>query len=94
MVKLLKQLTNYVDKEGNEKTATNFFVECGGERIPIEVRYFNGPDGEPDRNYRARKMVLSSHAEELPSKKATKDDEVKPASQTASLTPISDDLPF
>lgn len=72
MVKLLKQLSNYVDKEGNEKTATNFFVECGGERIPVEVRYFNGPDGEPDRYYRARKMVLASHAEELPKKKKVK----------------------
>ncbi len=63
-VQLFKKLNDYVDKNGEEKTATNFYVKCGDSMIPIEVRYFQGLDGV-DPNYRGRKMVMSSFAEEL-----------------------------
>lgn len=29
-VKLWKKQAKYVDKDGQERTATNFFVQCGG----------------------------------------------------------------
>lgn len=63
-VQLLKQFHNYVDKKGEERTATNFYVKCGDSMIPVEVRYFPNDEGV-DPNYRARKMVLSSFAEEF-----------------------------
>lgn len=146
MVELFKQLSDYTDKDGKKRTATNFFLQCGSVLIPIEVKYFKdkkNPD-TPDMNYRGRKMILSAVAVELPKKEKKDlpeekscpicghpmivddregdesiyflcencgcsfvcysdgtervlnhiDDEVKPASQTASLTPISDDLPI
>lgn len=70
MVELFKQLSDYTDKDGNKKTATNFFLKIGSDFIPIEVRYFKdkkNPD-TPDKNYRGRKMVLSAFAVELPKK--------------------------
>ena len=65
---LFKKNSTYKDKDGNEKTATNFYLKCGDELIPIEVRYYEGKDGTPDPNYRSRKSVLSAFAEVLPDK--------------------------
>ena len=39
-VKLWKKQAQYVDKDGQERTATNFFVQCGGIMVPVEVKFF------------------------------------------------------
>lgn len=64
-VQLFKKLSNYKDKDGKERTATNFMIKCGDYYIPIEVKYFAGKDDEYDPNFRARKMVLSAFADAL-----------------------------
>jgi hypothetical protein len=65
MVKLLKQISTYKDKDGNDKTATNFSLQCGDTRIPIEVKYFENKETGRDPAFAGRKMVLSSYAEEV-----------------------------
>lgn len=69
-VKLLKQNSRYTSKEGEEKTAVNFYLQCGNERIPIEAKYFENDEGK-DPNYRARRTVMSAFAESLPDKEPT-----------------------
>lgn len=67
-VELLKKVGKYTDKrDGKEKPFTNFFVKCGSELIPVEVKFYEGEDGK-DPRYSARKAVLSAFAEELPEK--------------------------
>ena len=67
-VKLFKQKSNYKDKKsGEEKTAINFFLQCGDSTIPIEVKYFK-KDGEIDKAFVSRKQVLSAFAESIPDK--------------------------
>lgn len=74
VLELFKQISNYTDKEGKERTATNFYLKCGEEMIPIEVRYFKDKQDNQkiDGNYRARKLVLSAFATELPKKQKNK----------------------
>ena len=69
MVKLFKQEGTYVNNEGKEKRFTNFFIECGDTRVPIEVSYFPQDkfDGR-DPNYAGRKEVVKAFAENLPAK--------------------------
>lgn len=43
-VKLLKRKVPYVDKEGKDRIATNFFLRCGDVMIPIEVKYFENKE--------------------------------------------------
>ena len=65
-VKLFKEKGKYNDKKtGEEKTYTNFFVQCGDKRIAIEPKYF-GTDDKPDKSYSGRKQVLDAFAELLP----------------------------
>lgn len=66
-VKLFKQISHYV-KDGETKTATNFFVQCGETMVPIEVKYFENKETGRDNLFTGRKMVLSSYAETLPEK--------------------------
>lgn len=68
-VELFKKMSTYKNKDGEEKIATNFYIKCGNELVPIEVKYFGGKNGESDSNYRGRKFFLSAIAEELPAKK-------------------------
>lgn len=68
-VKLFKKLATYKDKDGNEKTATNFFVQCGDVLVPVEVKYFEDKETGQDYNYRSRKTLLSAFAELLPDRK-------------------------
>lgn len=63
-VQLFKKLSDYVNANGEARTAINFYIKCGDSLIPIEIRYFQGQEGI-DPNYRGRKMVLSSFAEEI-----------------------------
>lgn len=65
-VKLLAQKSEYL-KDGEKKTATNFYLDCGNTRIPIEVKYFPSEDGK-DAFYSSRKSVLTAFAEMLPDK--------------------------
>lgn len=65
-VKLLKRKVPYVDKEGKDRIATNFFLCCGDVMIPIEVKYFENKETGRDDRYLERKTVLSAFAETLP----------------------------
>ncbi|MCI8368257.1 MAG: hypothetical protein HFJ81_01295 [Clostridia bacterium] len=70
-VELFKKVGKYIDKrDGKEKPFTNFFVKCGSETIPVEVKFFESEDGK-DYRYSSRKAVLSAFAEELPEKPKT-----------------------
>lgn len=71
-IKLFKKLSNYTDKDGNEKTATNLYLQCGDSLVPIEVKYFPDKDTKIDPNFRGRKMVISAFAEDLPEKASDK----------------------
>ena len=67
-LKIFKKISHY-EKDGEQKSATNFYVQCGDMLIPIEVKYFEDKkNGGKDSQYVARKMVLSSYAENLPDK--------------------------
>ncbi|MBQ8658724.1 MAG: hypothetical protein IJ506_06275 [Clostridia bacterium] len=72
-VKLFKQISHY-EKDGETKTATNFFVQCGDTNIPIEIKYFENKQTGKDTQYLGRKMVLSSYAEEIPAKEKDEKD--------------------
>jgi hypothetical protein len=65
MVNLMKKQVSY-EKDGEQKTATNFFAKCGDILVPIEVKYFENKDTGRDDRYRERRVLLSAFAEELP----------------------------
>lgn len=71
-IDLFKREVKYKEKKngvetGKEKTATNYFVKCGDNLIPVEVKYFPNPKCEDrDPNYAGRCAVMSAFAEELP----------------------------
>ena len=44
VVKLYKKHVDYTTKDGEVKTATNFFVECGDVLVPVEVKFFEDKD--------------------------------------------------
>ena len=90
-VSLLKKNGSYVNKDGEEKKVTNFFVRCGDVLVPIEVKYFESKETGKDDRYRERRVLLSAFAEELPDKGKNGKTEKKPA-----LEPMDDDsyLPF
>ncbi len=90
-VSLLKKNGSYVNKNGEEKKVTNFFVRCGDVLVPIEVKYFESKETGKDDRYRERRVLLSAFAEELPDKGKNGKTEKKPA-----LEPMDDDsdLPF
>ena len=52
-VKLFKQISHY-EKDGETKTATNFYVLCGDVRVPVEVKYFEDKQTGRD-TYRRRR---------------------------------------
>ena len=64
-VKLYKKDREYTDGKGEKKHATNYYLQCGSELIPIQVTYF-GSDEKPDKQYAPRRAVLSAFAEDLP----------------------------
>lgn len=97
-VKLYKKLATYKDKNGEEKQATNFFVACGDQMIPVEVKFFEDKETGTDKNYRVRKTLLSAFAATLPErenvgKKKTQQQNTSAANESDSL--VSDnDIPF
>ncbi len=89
-VGLFKKVGKYTDKkDGKEKTYVNFYVRCGDELVPVEVKFFEGDDGH-DYRYSGRKAVMSAFAETLP------DLPDKGESKTKSKPeiPDDDDTPF
>ena len=96
-VKLFKKQVEYQNKDGEDKTATNFFVQCGDVMVPVEVKYFENKDTGRDDRYRERKVLMSAFAEELPDKdnggkrKADKPKQ-KPKTELQSLD--DGDIPF
>ena len=69
-VELLKKNSNY-QKDGEEKTATNFYLKLNNVLVPIQVRYFEDKDTGEDKQYATRKTLLSAFASDLPDKEPT-----------------------
>ena len=72
MVNLFKKSYTYKNKDGEDVNATRFYVKCGDRLIPIQPTYFEKKDEKgnsiEDKDFAARKAVLSSYAEVLPDK--------------------------
>ena len=68
-VNLIKKETPYDDKNGEKKIATAFFLECGNEKIGVQLVYNKGKNGEPDKTYAKRKAILSAFATPVLSEK-------------------------
>ena len=69
LVKLLKKESTYIDKkDGQEKRATRFYLECGNSLVPIEPTYFENPETGRDPQYSSRKAIMKAFAEDLPVK--------------------------
>lgn len=72
-VELFKKVGSYVDKDGNERKSTQFYVKAGETLVAVEPTYYHKKDENgvdvPDRNYLSRKSVLMAFAGELPDKK-------------------------
>lgn len=65
---LLFKKNRAYEKDGERRNATNFYVKCGDELVPVQVRFFPNDEGV-DANFRARKKIMSAFAEELPVEK-------------------------
>ena len=76
-VNLFKRRVPYVDKkDGKEKIATNFYVDCGGILIPVEAKYFEAKETGRDDRYMERKTLLSAFAETLPERQKKEEAQV------------------
>lgn len=67
-VQLFKRKKPYVDKDGKEKVATNFYIKCGdeGDLIAIDIHYFPNPLTENrDPGFQGRKAVMEAFATTL-----------------------------
>ena len=65
-VNLFKRRVPYVNKDGEERIATNFYVDCGGILVPVEAKYFEDKETGRDDRYMERKTLLSAFADTLP----------------------------
>ena len=74
-VNLYKRNVEYTNQDGEVKTATNYFVQCGDVLVPVEVKYFEDKQTGEDKNYRTRRSLMSAFAETLPDRK--KDEQSK-----------------
>ena len=69
LVKLFKKESTYIDKkDGQEKRATRFYLECGSAMVPVEPTYFENSTTGNDPQYASRKAIMKAFAEDLPSK--------------------------
>lgn len=64
-VELLKKNSTYI-KDGEERTAINFYVKLNDVTVPIQVRYFEDKETGEDKQYSKRKALLSAFATTLP----------------------------
>lgn len=93
-VKLYKRTGTYLDqKDGTEKSFTNFFVACGDVFVPVEVKYFEDKETGRDDRYRERKVLLSAFAEVLPERKNTVQKDKAAGSKSTSAVD-EDGIPF
>lgn len=93
-VKLYKKLVPYVDKDGENRIATNLFVMCGDQLVPIEVKYFEDKETHVDKNYRVRKTLLSAFADLLPEREKKADKQEPPAQNVKISIDEAEPLPF
>ena len=63
-------------KDGKEKIATNFYVDCGGILVPVEAKYFEDKETGRDDRYMERKTLLSAFAETLPERQKKEEAQV------------------
>lgn len=69
LVKLFKKESTYIDKkDGQEKRATRFYLECGSTMVPVEPTYFENAETGKDPQYASRKAIMKAFAEDLPTK--------------------------
>lgn len=66
-IKLYKKHGKYIDKDGVGRNTKSFYLKCGDELIPIDVKYF-GTQDKPDKQFVSRRSVLSAFSEVLPEK--------------------------
>lgn len=85
-VNLYKQNVEYT-KDGEVKTATNYFVQCGDVLVPVEVKYFEDKKTGEDKNYRSRRTLMSAFAETLPERK--KAEQPQPQAREAENDPTA-----
>ena len=81
VVGLFKKNVEYTNQDGEVKTATNFFVQCGNVLVPVEVKFFEDKETHKDKNYGTRRTLMSAFAEELPDRKKSNSVE-QPQTQT------------
>lgn len=92
-VNLFKRRVPYVDKkDGKEKIATNFYVDCGGILVPVEAKYFEDKETGRDDRYMERKTLLSAFAETLPERQKKEEAQVSaPVSVQAAAPAVPKD---
>lgn len=61
---LFKKKHFYTNRDGKEAWAWNFFIDVGGQKIPVAVVRFT-KDGKPDNGYNVRVALLASIATEI-----------------------------
>lgn len=74
-VSLLKETKSYTTQDGIERFATNFYLQLGDTRIPVEVKYFKSKDGQPDKLYIGRREVMKAFATPIVKESAPVDEE-------------------
>lgn len=89
-VSLFKKSGKYKDKDGNEKSFTNFYVRCGDALIPVEVCYFPNKETNRDNQYSGRKEVLKAFAETLPELPSNGNSDKPSEVPNETLQPLSD----
>lgn len=65
-IKLYHKKATYTAQDGKERNVTNFYLQLGNQRIPIEVKYFPNKETQRDDQYASRKLVMLAFSEELP----------------------------
>ena len=88
-VNLFKRRVPYVDKDGENKIATNFFVSCGDILVPVEVKYFENKETGRDDRYMERKTLLSAFADTLPERQKKEESQASAPVTVQSASPAA-----
>lgn len=89
-VNLFKRRVPYVDKkDGKEKIATNFYVDCGGILVPVEAKYFEDKETGRDDRYMERKTLLSAFAETLPERQKKEESQASAPVTLQTAAPVA-----
>jgi hypothetical protein len=91
--KLWKRVSKYTAQNGEERTAVNFYVECGDVFVPIEVKFFENKETGQDSQYHTRKQLLSAFADILPEKSTTNKNTTDTQSKQTAVQNSNDDDP-